>query len=88
VISQIHRQDVVAHKIHVETLDDIAQREGVQCIDFLKIDAEGNEFSVPRFLLIKTYCRSQRIAAISESAAALKAAEHPAACSRVSRSDS
>jgi FkbM family methyltransferase len=46
VISQIHHQDVVAHKIDVETLDDIAQREDVQCIDFLKIDAEGHEFAV------------------------------------------
>ena len=46
VISELHGQKVVAHEVSVETLDEIAEREGVEFIDYLKIDTEGNEFAV------------------------------------------
>jgi len=32
--------------VRVETLDDIAAKEGVEYIDFLKIDTEGHELAV------------------------------------------
>lgn len=40
----------------VETLDKIADKEGIRNIDLLKIDAEGNELSVLKgaFNLLKS----------------------------------
>jgi FkbM family methyltransferase len=46
VIREIHRQDVQSIEIRVSTLDEIAAAEGISRIDFLKIDAEGNELAV------------------------------------------
>ncbi len=56
VISEIHKQDVVKFNVQVETLDEIADKEGIRYIDFLKIDAEGNELSVLKgaFNLLKS----------------------------------
>ena len=46
VISDIHKKNVVKFEVPVETLDEIAEREGIHYISFLKIDTEGNELSV------------------------------------------
>jgi FkbM family methyltransferase len=46
VISEIHKQKIVTFEVAVETLDDLVEREGVSYIDFMKIDAEGNELAV------------------------------------------
>jgi len=48
VISEIHRNKPVAHRVKVDTLDSIAENIGVDHIDFLKMDTEGNEFSILR----------------------------------------
>src|ERR1019366_4019621 len=45
-ITEFHEHSAVATKVPVETLDDVAMREGVTYIDFLKIDTEGHEFAV------------------------------------------
>jgi hypothetical protein len=37
--------EVVSTEIVIETLDDIAKREGIEFIDFLKIDTEGHELA-------------------------------------------
>ena len=46
VISEIHKQDTVTYTVPVETLDDFTADEKLTCIDFLKIDTEGNELAV------------------------------------------
>lgn len=46
VISQIHKQEVVATEVTVETLDRFAAQEGIDYVDFLKIDTEGNDLAV------------------------------------------
>lgn len=46
VISEIHGQELVSVDVEVDTLDNFAEREGVEYIDFLKIDTEGNELAV------------------------------------------
>ncbi len=45
-ITEFHDQASVAIEVAVETLDDIALREGITYIDFLKIDTEGHELAV------------------------------------------
>jgi len=45
VISDLHKDQVTSHKIEVRTLDDILENNS-KVIDLLKIDTEGNEFSV------------------------------------------
>jgi FkbM family methyltransferase len=46
VISEIHKQNTVKFEIVVETLDHFVEREGINYIDFMKIDTEGNELAV------------------------------------------
>ena len=57
VISDIHKQKYTEIDVSVETLDEIASKEGIRYIDFLKIDTEGNELSVLKGAahLIKTH---------------------------------
>ncbi|MDP1677932.1 MAG: FkbM family methyltransferase [Bacteroidota bacterium] len=46
VISEIHKQSAVSCEVSIVTLDDFAEKEGIEFIDYLKIDTEGNELSV------------------------------------------
>ena len=48
VISEIHKQEINAFEVVVETLDDFITSERVDHIDLIKIDTEGNEFAVLR----------------------------------------
>jgi FkbM family methyltransferase len=45
-ITEFHDQAAVAITVPVETLDDLAEKEGIAYIDFLKIDTEGHELAV------------------------------------------
>jgi FkbM family methyltransferase len=45
-ITEFHEHSAVGTHVRVETLDDIAAKEGVEYIDFLKIDTEGHELAV------------------------------------------
>lgn len=45
-ITDFHHDAAVATTVPVETLDEVATREGVSRIDFLKIDTEGHELAV------------------------------------------
>ncbi|BAZ32327.1 hypothetical protein NIES4074_48290 [Cylindrospermum sp. NIES-4074] len=46
VISEIYKQEVVTVDVSIDTLDKVAEREGIRYIDFLKIDTEGNELAI------------------------------------------
>lgn len=46
VISEIHKEGLSEVEIYTSTLDEIAQKEGIRFIDFLKIDTEGHELAV------------------------------------------
>ncbi len=46
VIADIHRQALTATEVRVDTLDNVTARLGVEYIDYLKIDTEGNELAV------------------------------------------
>lgn len=46
VIADIHRQPVTAIEVRVDTLDNVASEHGVEYIDYLKLDTEGNELAV------------------------------------------
>lgn len=48
VISEIHKKDLISVKVPIETLDNIAIQEGIEFIDYLKIDTEGNDLNVLR----------------------------------------
>ena len=63
VISDIHKQDIVTLPVSVETLDEFCVNNGINEIDFLKIDTEGNEFSV--LLGAKDLLKNQKIKYIS-----------------------
>jgi FkbM family methyltransferase len=45
-ITEFHQRSAVALEVPVETLDDVATSEGIEYIDFLKIDTEGHELAV------------------------------------------
>jgi FkbM family methyltransferase len=45
-ITEFHEQAAIETHVPVETLDDVAAKEGVSYIDFLKIDTEGHELAV------------------------------------------
>ena len=45
-ITEFHEHSAVATTVPVETLDELAMREGVTYINFLKIDTEGHELAV------------------------------------------
>jgi FkbM family methyltransferase len=45
-ITEFHEDSAVTTTVPVETLDDVAMREGVTYIHFLKIDTEGHELAV------------------------------------------
>jgi FkbM family methyltransferase len=46
VIADIHQQQVIATQVRVDTLDHVATQFGIERIDYLKIDTEGNELRV------------------------------------------
>ena len=46
VISGIHKKDVSSTQVMVETIEDIVLAQGIDRIDFLKIDCEGSELSI------------------------------------------
>lgn len=46
VISDIHRKELTAVEVQVDTLDNAAAIAGIDYIDYLKIDTEGHEFEV------------------------------------------
>jgi len=46
VFSEIYKHAHTGRDVQIETLDDVAAREGVTRIDFLKIDTEGHELAV------------------------------------------
>lgn len=46
VISELHGQGVVEVGVRVVTLDTIAEEQGVDYVDYLKIDTEGHELAV------------------------------------------
>jgi FkbM family methyltransferase len=45
-VTEFHEQAAVATTVAVERLDEVAAREGITHIDFLKIDTEGHELAV------------------------------------------
>jgi FkbM family methyltransferase len=45
-ITEFHEHSAIGTHVRVETLDDVAANEGVEYIDFLKIDTEGHELAV------------------------------------------
>jgi FkbM family methyltransferase len=45
-IAELCDQKAVEIKVSIETLDEVAEREGIAYIDFLKIDTEGHELAV------------------------------------------
>ncbi len=45
-ITEFHEHSAAATQVRVATLDDVAATEGVEYIDFLKIDTEGHELAV------------------------------------------
>lgn len=46
VISEIHGQLVVSVEVRIDTLDAVVRQEGLDYIDYLKIDTEGHELAV------------------------------------------
>ena len=45
-ITEFHADRAVAIQVPIATLDEVAAREGVDYIDFLKVDTEGHELAV------------------------------------------
>jgi FkbM family methyltransferase len=62
VITEIHKQEVVAFDVQIETLDQFTENENINFIDFLKIDTEGTELSV--LLGAKKLLKNQKIGCI------------------------
>lgn len=48
VISKVHKKEVATVDVNLITLDEIASREDIDRIDFLKVDTEGHELAVLR----------------------------------------
>jgi len=48
VISEIHKQQVVSVEVSVGTLENFVKNEGIDYIDYLKVDTEGNDLAVLR----------------------------------------
>jgi FkbM family methyltransferase len=46
VISEIHKQQVVEYNVQVDTLESFCENEGINHIDFLKVDTEGHDYEV------------------------------------------
>ena len=46
VISDLHHKEVNAIEVEIKMLDDVVDELGLERIDFLKIDTEGNELAV------------------------------------------
>ena len=46
VIDELHKSEVISYNVEVETLDNYVIKNKIENIDFLKIDTEGNEYSV------------------------------------------
>ena len=46
VIEDIHKQEMVECLVDLDVMDDFVLREGIDFVDFLKIDTEGNELLV------------------------------------------
>jgi FkbM family methyltransferase len=45
-ITEVHHQNTAENVISVDTLDNVAEREGIAYIHFIKIDTEGHEHAV------------------------------------------
>jgi FkbM family methyltransferase len=48
VISEIHHDTSIAHRVEVDTLENVLASLGIAHIDFLKVDTEGAELAVLR----------------------------------------
>jgi FkbM family methyltransferase len=46
IISELHKGKPVFHRVEVVKLDDVIDQESISDLDLLKIDTEGNEYSV------------------------------------------
>jgi FkbM family methyltransferase len=46
VLTDLHKRQASSVTVRIERIDTFAAREGIQSIDFMKIDAEGNEYAV------------------------------------------
>lgn len=62
VIEDIHHGQAIAHRVPMVRLDDFLKERGVEKIDLLKIDTEGNELEV--LLGSNDYINSGKVAAI------------------------
>lgn len=62
VISDLHKSKSSTHKVEIIALGEFLEKKGVQKIDLLKIDVEGNEFDV--LVGIKDYILNNQISAI------------------------
>lgn len=62
VITDIHSCEAIGHEVNVISLDDFVEENDVQYIDLLKIDTEGNEYSV--LLGVEKMIAQKRIGAI------------------------
>lgn len=62
VIKVLHKREYISFPIEVVVLDDFLEKQGIQNIDLLKIDTEGNEFDV--LLGCEKFLKDKRIKAI------------------------
>ena len=46
VINEIHHVSAISHSVYVNTINNFAEKENIEVIDFLKIDTEGHEYEV------------------------------------------
>lgn len=46
VITECHNSEIVEFDVNVDTLDNVCKQEGIEYIDFIKIDTEGNDYFV------------------------------------------
>ncbi len=46
VITEHHRSELIEYEVDVTTLDEFCVQENIDFIDFIKIDAEGNDYNV------------------------------------------
>jgi len=48
VISEIHKQQIVSVEANIDTLENFVKKEGIDYIDYMKVDTEGNDLAVLR----------------------------------------
>lgn len=46
VLTDLHKKNIVEHKVKVDTIDSFIAANGIENIDLLKIDTEGNELAI------------------------------------------